>query len=546
MLWACLLGMAAARPTLYFGGPIHTVDPSDRTVEAMLIDQGWIVAVGDEDALRRQAPRAREVDLGGRAVVPGFIDAHGHFPGEGVYASLRDLNSPPIGTVEDIDGLVAQLRDEAAQTRRGKWVVGLGYDDTLLAEGRHPTRHDLDKVSAEHPVAAIHISGHLTALNSVALNELGLSSETPDPPGGRIRREAGGLTPDGVLEETASEAVQRTLLPGPIGSLGMVWAANQRYAEAGVTTTQSGLTPEGLLTTLSWLGRLGLLRSRLVIWPDEHAAEAMIAGDYRPPRVSPAKVQLGAVKLLADGSIQGYTGYLREPYTVPPEDDPEYRGAPRQAPEALTAQVVALHTAGMQLAIHGNGDAAIDNILDAIAAAQAAHPRDDARHIIVHAQLADIAQLDRMAELGVTPTFFAQHTHYWGDRHRTLFLGPERAERLDPVASAAARGLHPTVHADVPILPMDPLELMAVAMTRQTRSGVVLGEGERLGAVAALRAVTADVAWQQHLDDRGQLAAGMRADFVVLSASPLQHDPASLVVEQTVVGGEVVFSQEKL
>ena len=538
--WLGLVAAVLARPTLYTGGPIHTVDASDRVVEAMLIEDERVVAVGTEEALRQQAPDARIVDLAGQAIVPGFIDAHGHFPGEGAGVVFADLSSPPIGEIRTMAALQDRLREEAAQRRRGRWVVGYGYDDTLLPEGRHPTRHDLDQVSDRHPVAAIHISGHVTAINTAGLAALGITADTPDPDGGHILREADGRTPSGVLEELASEHAQRALLPGSWAGLRILREAERRYLAAGVTTAQSGLTPSSLVRSLAWLGRLRGLTLRLVIWPDEHTADALLAETLRLPRLDPDRVSLGAVKLLADGSIQSHTAHLREPYH---DREDGHRGQPRGAPAVLAEKAARYHAAGLQLAIHGNGDAAIDTILDAIAAAQHAHPRDDARHIIIHAQLADAGQLDRMQELAVTPSFFVQHIRYWGDRHRTIFLGEERAARLDPIQSAWQRELRPTLHADSPVVPIRPLEMIEVAVSRTTRTGVVLGADERLSPAQALRSLTIEAAWQQHLDThRGSLEPGKLADFVVLSASPLQP---GTTVQQTIIGGRVVYRAEQ-
>ncbi|HZO09941.1 MAG TPA: amidohydrolase family protein, partial [Myxococcota bacterium] len=293
-----------------------------------------------------------------------------------------------------------------------------------------------------------------------------------------------------------------------------------------------------------WLSRAGLLPLRLVVWPREEAAERILAGElaFDPP--DPERVRRGAVKLLADGSIQGYTAYLREPYFVPPGDDPGYRGWPRIAPEALAEQVLRFHRAGWQIAVHGNGDAAIDEILDAFEAAQRAFPRVDARHVLVHAQMARDDQLERMRRLGVVPSFFVLHVYYWGDRHREIFLGPQRAARISPLRSAEELGLRFTLHADTPVVPLEPLRILSAAVNRRTTSGAVLGPEQRIGVARALRAVTADAAWQHFAEASvGSLEPGKLADLVILSRSPLD-DPAGVAeirVLETIVGGKSVF-----
>jgi predicted amidohydrolase YtcJ len=380
---------------VYRGGPVLTMDGESRVVEALATEGERIVAVGSDADLRPFIEDgARVVDLQGRALLPGFIDAHGHFPGAGIYAVLVDLNSPPIGDVDDIEGLVARLAARAARSDPGDWVVGMGYDDTLLAERRHPTRADLDRASGDHPVAAWHISGHLASANGLALERLGIDRSTPDPEGGRIRRDAATGEPDGVLEESAVESLQAQLLqPSLLDSLRVVRRASEIYLAAGVTTAQNGYASTTHIRGLAWLSRLGLLPLRVVLWPSEEAAEALRDGSFAFAAPDPLWVRLGAVKLIADGSIQGYTGYLSRPYHVPPGDDRDYRGYPVIARDELIRRVGRHHGHGLQVAVHGNGDASIDDILDAFEAAQRAHPRDDTRHVVIHAQMTRDDQL---------------------------------------------------------------------------------------------------------------------------------------------------------
>ena len=539
-----------ARPparTVYVGGPVLTADAEDRVVGGLAVVGDRIAAVGSEAEVRTWAEtnRARVVELQGRALLPGFVDAHSHFPAAGVDAIAADLNAPPIGTVRNIDDLVARLGAWVPRKNDGEWVFGAGYDDTLLAERRHPTRADLDRVSTRHPVAALHVSGHLAALNSLALEKLGIGAATPDPDGGRIRRDAQGA-PDGVLEERAAESATRAIMtPGILDALRVLRRGTGLYLAAGVTTAQNGYATAAQITSLSWLARLRLLPLRLVLWPGEEAGDALIDGSLAAP-VDDPWLRIGAIKLVADGSLQGYTGYLSQPYFVPPAGgDAAFRGYPRIARDELIAWVDRIHAAGLQVAIHGNGDAAIDDILDALEAAQRAHPRPDARPVIVHAQTAREDQLDRMAALGAIPSFFVLHTWYWGDRHRDVFLGAERAARISPTASAARRAIPFTLHADTPVVPMEPLRIVWSAVNRRTTGGAVLGEEQRIDVLRALRGVTIDAARQHYQEaDRGSLEVGKLADLVVLDASPLA-DPGAIDqrrVVETIVGGRTVYS----
>lgn len=534
--------------TVYYGGPILTMNSANQIVEAVGIEGDRIAAVGSRvDVLDWAGDGARIIDLEGRAIVPGFVDAHGHFPGEGIYSKVIDLNSPPIGAVEKLDDIIALLALRAAETSAGEWVVGMSYDDTLLAEDRHPTREDLDRVSTTHPIAIIHVSGHLAVVNSMALESVGLDRNSKDPDGGVLQRGPDGeLT--GVLEENAMNFVQeRILSPSPIESLRIVREGNRRVVAQGVTTVQNGLTPASLITAIQWMVRLGFVTPRIVLWPDMQVADAVLAGEMTLPEASGPDLWIGAIKLIADGSIQGYTGYLSEPYFVPPGDDPEFRGYPRIARDELRERITRYHAAGFQVAVHGNGDASIEDILDAFEHAFNAHPREDVRPIIIHAQMARADQLDRMAELEVLPSFFSLHTFYWGDRHRRLFMGPERAARMSPAATALEKGVRFTIHCDAPVVPLEPLRLVWSAVNRRTRSGFIVGPAERIDVMQALRAVTIDAAYSMFLDeDLGSLEVGKFADLAILSGSPLDVPETidQLSVVETIRGGETIYRQD--
>jgi hypothetical protein len=531
--------------TVYRGGSVITLDAENRVVEALGVEGDRIGAVGSEAEVRQWAgDGARVVELDGRALLPGFIDAHGHYPGAGVYAHAADLNAPPIGSVRNLDDLAARLREQAAEKEPGEWLIGMSYDDTLLAEGRHPTRADLDRVSTEHPVGVVHVSGHLAAVNGRGLEQLAISRDSADPEGGRIRRGPDG-EPTGVLEETAMESVMAHVLqPGLRGSLAIVEEANRRYLAAGVTTAQVGYASEDL-AGLVWLSRLGRIPLRLVVWPGVEWMDAVLSGEASLPHTDPLWVRFGAVKLISDGSIQGYTAYLREPYHVPPGDDPAERGYPRYPQQELSARVATYREAGLQIAIHANGDAAIDDALDALEAAQAGDPELDARPVIIHAQMTRPDQLERMQRLRVIPSFFVLHTYYWGDRHRERFLGPERAARISPTRTAQRTGVRFTLHCDTPVVPMEPLRLVWAAVNRRTTGGQELGPEERIDVTSALRAVTIDAAFQHFEEDlKGSLEPGKLADLVIVGRSPLAEPPeglASIPVLETIVGGESVW-----
>ena len=533
---------------MFVNGDVLTMDAENRVVQAMSVRGERIEALGsNEDMMALVDDRTEVIDLAGRTLMPGFIDAHGHFPGSALNTVSVDLNSPPIGTMENMEDLLAALRARAAQLPAGEWVTGFGYDDTLLAEGRHPTREELDAVAPEHPVALLHISGHMVVANSRALEAVGIDAETPDPEGGVIgRTPSGELT--GLLEETARLPVAERMLDlGAMDFLRMVSAAVREYAAYGVTTAQAGGVAPQMAGGFKLASGLGLMPLRLVLFPmQDDYGEEIAAGTFDPEDLAARRIDVGAVKIVADGSIQGFTGYLTRPYHTPFHGDEDYRGYAAVPRERLFEQIETLHAAGLQIAVHGNGDASIDDILDAFAAAQAAHPVDDPRLILIHAQMAREDQIQRMADLGVTPSFFAAHTWFWGDRHRDIFIGPERAAQISPAGWAQAAGLRFTSHMDTPVTPMRPLQAAWSLVHRQSYGGDVLGPEQRVDVMTALRAVTIDAAWQVFQEDnRGSLEPGKYADLVLLNGSPLRDAMGmrELQVDATWVGGALVFKR---
>ena len=536
--------------TIYLNGQIVTMDAEARTVEAVAVRGDEIVGVGSSAEIGLMAgPGTRVVDLEGRTMTPGFYAPHDHFPWAGAIAvTTANLNSPPMGPVANIEGLVDALRERAAETPAGDWIQGWGYDDTLLEDQRHPNRHDLDRVSTEHPIYISHTSGHLGVANTMALGLARITASTQPPPGGVIRHEADTGEPDGVLEETAAWMVMGIVPPATHEQkLEGFRRAVRIYVEQGVTTTViTGGTAENV-ADLQMARREGLLSLRVVTmvskaapgFPSPAEAGGFVSG------FGDNRLKLGGIKIVQDGSNQGFTGYFTEPYHTPFNGDPVWRGYPARSREDLTAMVKGLHRAGYQIAIHGNGDAAIDDIIHAFREAQRDFPREDTRHRIEHCQMVRKDQLDEIAELGITPSFFVGHVFYWGDRHRDIFMGPERAAGISPLRSSIDRGIRFTVHDDTPVTPVDPLQLIWVSVNRLTRSDQVLGPEERVSPLEAMRAMTTDAAWQNFEEDiKGSIEPGKLADLVILSDNPLTVDPLTIreiQVLETIVGGETVF-----
>ena len=570
---------------IYFGGPIVTMIRDGDRVEALAVRDGRITAAGrKDDVLPTQGPATRMVDLEGHALLPGFIDAHSHVVQQALKFSVVNLDPYPIGDVKTIADIQRKLRARIEETKPepGKWVFGWGYDDTGVAEGRHPTREDLDAVSTEHPILLMHISSHLMAANSKALELAAITAETPDPEGGKIQRVPGSNEPNGVLEEKAMGFMLGTLpSPTPERSLEMLAYGLRKYAEAGITTAQEGGAVPGMLKLLERGAEAGVLPIDVVSYPVfatlDDATLARLAADWS----TPARYRMGGIKLVLDGSIQGYTAYLSKPYHVQPGADTEvdadscgsdvgmkmvlggdtmetvyeaheaptpesdYRGYPNMTLEEVVKWVRAADEAGIPFFAHTNGDAATDMLIQAVTQVRKDRPRPDLRSVIIHAQTMRDDQLNFAANQGLVPSFFPIHVQFWGDRHRDIFLGPERAARIDPARSALDRGMKITLHHDAPVAGIDILNVVSAAVNRRTTSGKVLGPEEAISPYEAFRAVTKDAAWQyfeEHL--KGTLEAGKLADMVILSEDPLAVDPMKIdqiEVLETIKEGKRIY-----
>lgn len=536
---------------IYLNGPILTMDDARPRVQALAIRAGAILAAGAEsDVLALRGPDTEVVNLAGAALLPGFVDGHGHLTLVAERTGCCNVAAPPVGPVRTIADLQDQLRAFIIErdVRPGDWVIGNGYDEGLLAERRAPTRRDLDAVSTDHPLFVHHVSGHLAAANSRALAAARITAETPNPPGGVIRRVPGTREPDGVLEEQALAPFFTDVIPPPdrAEQMARLDEAQRIYASHGITTAQDGALSPVNQPALEQAAAEGRLLLDVVAYPIWARIAEMLDG--RPTGVYRDHLKYGGMKIVLDGSPQAKTAWLTQPYHVPPPGrPPDYRGYPRMPDEAAHRFITDAYARGRQVIAHANGDAAADQFIYAVRAAAAAHPGPDRRPVMIHAQTAREDQLDAMAELGMIPSFFVSHVFYWGDWHRDSVLGPERAARISPLRSAATRGLRFNLHNDAPIVPPDILRLVWCAVVRHTRGGRVLGEDQRIDVMAALKAVTVDAAYAHFEEDRkGSLVPGRRADLVILSADPTAVDPMALPdiqVLETIKDGRTIYQR---
>ncbi len=520
------------------------MNPAMPEASAFVVFEGRFLAVGSGDEINRWAEDGAEVvDLKGKTVAPGFIETHNHLSSYAMTLLAADCRPEANDRIEDVK---AHLGEKVGKAEPGEWIKGWGYDDTLIAEKRHLTRTDLDEVSSQHPILVHHISGHLAYANSKALEIAGIGPETPQPAGGKIHKDERDA-PTGLLLEPAAMKLVASHIPTPtLSDFKRAFPEAVRYChQCGVTSIHdSAIGYAGdareVFQTYRELDEGGELNLRVYLTiMHDHYDKLIALGLGRG--FGSDSLQLGCVKLFQDGSIQGLTAALGEDY----HNRPGFRGDLIIPQEGLDRLVDTYHRAGLQLAVHANGDRAIESVLQAMEKAQKSCPRSDSRHMIIHCQTASNDHIRRMKALGVIPNYFVNHVYYWGDRHLSTFLGPQRARRIDPLGSSLNAGLEFVLHSDLPVTPLDPIFSIHTAVNRLTRQGKVLGPEERIPVLEALKAYTVTAAkcsFEEHL--KGSIEQGKLADFIVLSDNPLTCVPEKIKdirVLATVMGGREVY-----
>ncbi|MGX5735428.1 amidohydrolase [Bosea thiooxidans] len=518
-------------------------------VEALAIGGGKVLAAGTAAEIAAlQGPGTKIVDLAGRVAVPGLNDAHMHLLPLGL--GMSEVNLRPEEGVRSIDEILRRIALAAKGKKPGEWVFGRGYDHNELAEGRHPTAEELDRVAPDNPVYIKRTCGHVGVVNGRAMQAAGIGHNTPSPDGGLIERRDNKLT--GLLAESALrlivEAMPRpslTELKGAIEKAGHYMLAQgfTSVMDAGVGMT-AGMAEIEAYEEVARAGTLPL-RTWVCIYgnADGIGDEAHAAG-YRFGR-EVGLLRYGAMKVFGDGSAGGLTAAMSEPYIV---GAPENRGIFIYSDEQMHGYLAHYHELGYQLAIHAIGDAAIEQVLSGIERADSPeHPIRGRRHRIEHCGFLTDGQLARMAEAGIDPVPQPTFIYEFGDLYVTN-LGQPRADASYPMRKWLDGGLHAAASSDAPVCATDPFKNLFTMVTRKTKRGTVIGGGERLSMEEAVHAYTALGAYTQFAEDRlGRLVPGQLADIAVLS-----HDIFSVPVETvenevrcdlTLLGGEVVFDR---
>ncbi len=543
--------------TVFKARKILTINPRQPTATHVAVRDGKVLAVGGLDRMKAWGDFTLDERFADKVLMPGLVEGHSHlmagglwqFPFTGFHA-----RTAPDGTVwsgcKNFDEVIQRLQDiETKMSDPAQPLLAWGFDPIFFGTERMDVDH-LDQVSKTRPVVILHASQHLMNVNNAALKAAGIDRDTDVEGIAKFEDGPNKGEPNGELQEFAA-MFPITRLTGNI------------FRVTGASET--GLRMFGQIAQLAGVTTATDLVNDL---SDENVSvlQRLCAEDDFPVRIVPAyismdgsmnretgaarvrermkhntdKLQFGAVKIVADGSIQGFTARVRWPGYFNGREN----GIWILPPAELSETIRHFHAAGLQLHIHTNGDEATELAIDALEAALAAHPRADHRHTLQHCQMADAAQFRRMAALGIGVNLFANHIYYWGDAHATLTMGPDRADRMDGCATALAHGVPLAIHSDAPITPLGPLFTAWCAVNRITSSGKVLGEAERIGVDDALYAITLGAAHSLHMDDRiGSIEVGKFADFCVLDDDPTQVAPDKLKdigISGTVIGGRVI------
>jgi predicted amidohydrolase YtcJ len=520
---------------VFYGGAVHTMDPGRPQAEAVATAGDRIIAVGaTTDVLAHRGPTTLLVNLAGRALVPGFYDAHQHQVYMGL--SFREVNA----RTASIEELVGRVRERALGVPGGTWIQGSGYDDNKMAEHRHPDRWDLDRATADHPVFLTRMCGHVMALNSLALAKAGISRDTPDPAGGGIDRDAQTGEPTGILRETAMEHVRRVVpLPSAAELETAILEAAQLNLSLGITSVwEPSVEPDHVRAyrDLEADGRLPVrvtMAHKKVLRSGEHVP---LPRPFRGPWLS-----LQAIKLFQDGGIGPRTAALSEPYT----GEAGNRGLLRWSQAELDALVDEIHRSGLKVSIHAIGDAAIGSAISALEAALAGLPRPDHRHRIEHCGVFLPPLHRRLARLQAIPVVQPSFLYYDGDVYMRN-VGPRRSRWIYPILTFLQLGLAVAGSSDGPVVPSHaPLLGIRTALTRRTVQGQIVTPEERLSFTQALSLFTLGAAIADGAEqEKGSISAGKFADLVVLGGDPALVHPegvAEIPVEMTIVGGRTLF-----
>ncbi len=541
--------------TIYQARNILTMNPRRPAASHVAVRDGLVLGTGSLEDLSGWGAYVLDERFADKVLMPGMIEGHSHAQEGSVWQDAyvgSYARRGPDGTVwpalESIDAVVARLQAAEEELPDATSPLMAWGFDPIYFKNRRMTIQDLDQVSTSRPVIITHASFHIVNVNSAVLKLAKISRDTDVM--GIVKDDKG--EPTGELQGVPARfLVHQAVGQSPFDDMAKpesLWRFARSAQLSGVTTATdlaNQMTGDSM-ETYSVVTADDAYPLRIVpafIGNASPAAEGVtkLKGLIA---LSHTKLRIGLVKLVADGSIQGFTARLKAPGY--------YNGSPNGLwyiePDQIQQIIETYHAAGLQIHLHTNGDQATEVVLDAIEETLRRAPHADPRFTLQHCQMAHEAHYRRMARLGVSANLFSNHIFYWGDEHYDLTMGPERAERMNATATATRLGVPFAIHSDAPVTPLSPLFTAWCAVNRQTRTGRVLGEAEKLTVAQALYATTMGAAYTLKLDQElGSIETGKRADFAVLEENPLELDPAALKdieVWGTVLGGRVFANSE--
>lgn len=523
--------------TIFTNGDIITMSDTVPAAEALAVADGRILAVGPRaEVMRTQGAATRIVDLGGKTLLPGFLDGHSHFINAVRMAAWANVSAPPVGTVRTIPDLIAVLQATKARLglKPGAWLTAYGYDGQTLAEGRELTRADLDPYFPDTPILILHVSLHGAVLNTAGFAAAKFDLFAPTPTGGMTARKPGSAEAAGlVMEHSFLPIFMNMPAPSAQEQLESFATAQHLYASNGYTTAQDAPMEPATRPLYHQAAAQGRLFIDVVGYVNWLEFPALLKNNAEPFKAGyDRRFRIGGVKVISDGSPQGKTAFWSKPLLTPgPGGEKDWRGQPNVAPEELNMTVKLAYDNNIQIMVHCNGDAAIDMVLDAH---QAAGAPPDKRTVIIHSQFVRPDQLDLYVKYGLLVSFFTNHTFFWGDIH-VENLGQERAFFMSPTRTARTMGIRFTNHSDFAVTPLNPMFILWTSVNRTSRSGRIIGPAERISPLEGLRALTVDAAYQYGEEaTKGSLDVGKLADLVVLDSNPAKV-PADAIKDIKVI-----------
>lgn len=537
---------------IFFNGSIITMeeDHGEAAVrnapEAVLVEKGKIKAVGKlEDLKKIGGKKVKLRDLKGKCLMPSFIDPHSHIVMNGqmsMFAKLDDCES-----FQDVIDTLNQYRKEKEIAQNGV-ILGFGYDHNFLKEQAHPDKRVLDQVSTEIPIMILHVSAHLACVNSKALELAGVTAETKDPEGGVIGRLEDGKEPSGYLEEAGMNIVQNVMKKRMKPDIkAMVQGMQENYIQNGITTIQDGATTASDFGILKMMSAMKQLKADVIAYPlMSNGGETLLHENQNRVRKYKGHLKIGGYKLVLDGSPQGRSAWMSEPYIG---DEKDYCAYPWLKDEQVEQYVRTAVKEKQQLLAHCNGDAASEQYLNAYEKVlENENDKEDLRPVMIHCQTVRNDQLDRMAKMKMIASIFVGHVYYWGDVHLKNF-GQIRGHHISPVRDAIDRGIVVNFHQDTPVTKPNMMHSVWAAVNRTSRSGQVIGENQKISVYEALKAITINGAYQYFEEnEKGTITVGKRADLVILEQSPLEVDEEeirNINVFATIKDGKTIYCKEE-